>query len=703
MTYDNDPTFKAFLMSNDNSLVLCYHMNEGTGTDVYDDSDETNHGELDASKPPAWDSSPKFGRYCLEFDASNSEYMTIPYSSSLAFGLEFSIEFWVRFNTLTANHVIVNKGSYMLWIGRVNTSNKIWFYTGDGTSWDFVSSTKDDFVVDTWYHIVCTYNNKVRHIYIDGIDDTDDVSAYNYTGNSDEIHVGSTSSLSQFLDGKLDELRFWSKELTSTDVANRNSWGEAIGEEVTDYCSFFNVDDTMFDNVGKGQLVFDKSITDVVTPVIGCRTEIMAGYGATLTKIYSGYIYSVRPTNKKYWCPLRDRTWEMVRRRVTGVYLDDDASDMLTDMVNDYCKNIYPVHIDTSGKTVSKMKANDNKMFTKATELAKFVGDWVFYTDVYGFLYFEERGTTSSGKTITTGDNIKSNFSIIDTPEGFINNLKLLGYKEYFYNKDTFNAGVGQEDFDCDYEVHDSKVTVDGVLQTGGLNFNDADVDYVVDWDDGDPKIRRRITFKTAMTGGETVVVEYNYPISMPIQGENAASVEQYGQFDGTVQAVDLQTLDDATQLFNSILDITSTPKRQATGVRVIADTDYKSGQTIRVVDSDSNTDEDMVMRRVKFHYSTTQGFYCTLDLGDAELTLAQVLAEHERRIMNLEHELAGTAQVVVQTVSLSGFTFDVAISLDVKAYTNAITNAAIYNHSDSKFNECNFNGTTYGGWVLKT
>lgn len=193
-------------------------------------------------------SSPKFGDGSMFFDGSG-DYISTPDSPDWNLGDgDFTIDFWVRFNTLPAlggatnvSQNIVsqtdstpNGWGVMLWVwSGDNTHYRLNFHSKDGTTYG-VDKYWDTVTAGTWYHVAIVRSNSNISMFING-SQTGTSSAYAHTipdiandlwvgGKQYNIYVTTSP-----LDGWLDEFRMtkglarWTSGFTPPTSAYENT------------------------------------------------------------------------------------------------------------------------------------------------------------------------------------------------------------------------------------------------------------------------------------------------------------------------------------------------------------------------------------------------------------------------------------------------------------------------------------------------
>ena len=172
----------------------------------------------------------KFGGASGYFDGSG-DYLTVPDSDDWNFGSEdFTIDFWVRFNTLPS------VDEMQIFDQNTDIYNRWSFYRTLGGAWRFdvwdagvaaISiSGSSSISTETWYHISLVRSGNNFYLFQDGTQigtTSSSLAALNFTGS---LSIASTLTVSpRYLDGWLDEVRIskgiarWTSDFTPTTEA----------------------------------------------------------------------------------------------------------------------------------------------------------------------------------------------------------------------------------------------------------------------------------------------------------------------------------------------------------------------------------------------------------------------------------------------------------------------------------------------------
>lgn len=193
-------------------IKLLLHFNGSDGSNAFtDDAGKTvsayGNAQIDTAQS-------KFGGASALFDGSG-DYLSIPDSDDFYFSTgDFTIDFWIRFNSLTGNQQICGQFSSgsNFWYLTKTSNNKIQLYVVVGGV-EKVFYCTDPYIIaaNTWYHIEFCRNGSTAFIFLDGIKQT--TTAYTPFGTGDMGNISSPFFVGQngdnvsFVNGWIEEFR----------------------------------------------------------------------------------------------------------------------------------------------------------------------------------------------------------------------------------------------------------------------------------------------------------------------------------------------------------------------------------------------------------------------------------------------------------------------------------------------------------------
>lgn len=158
---------------------------------------------------------------------------------------EFAFSFWVWIDSTTTSNIAIRKGtfssanrSYMLY-GLGGTEMR-WRVSTTGSNDIDVISYNSSLTLTTgvWHHVVITRHGNVTSLYIDGVSVASAADSRNYFNSNQDITFGGNDNFDVFngantsrLDGYMDELGFWRRGLSSSEVSTLYNSGQGISYE----------------------------------------------------------------------------------------------------------------------------------------------------------------------------------------------------------------------------------------------------------------------------------------------------------------------------------------------------------------------------------------------------------------------------------------------------------------------------------------
>jgi hypothetical protein len=199
--------------------VAYYKFDEGSGTASTDSSGNNNNGTWSGSGTHY--ATAKVGSYSGQFNGSD-DAISVPFNSSLQFGINFTFSLWAKFNNLGSGAYYDHYNSFVY----RDPGQSIFFateghhiYTSVRTSVVELRSP-DNLITGTWYFITITYDGSYRKIYVNGVE----VASVSCSGtpetNSGPMLIGRYIYGPSFMDGVIDEISFYNRTLSATEIQN---------------------------------------------------------------------------------------------------------------------------------------------------------------------------------------------------------------------------------------------------------------------------------------------------------------------------------------------------------------------------------------------------------------------------------------------------------------------------------------------------
>ena len=235
-----DPEQQNYLSQN---LVGYWKMDE-TASPAVDSSGNGNSGTWTGGAQ--YYPNGKFNRSII-FDGSG-DYVSVTDSASISLTSTITIAAWASPSaSLASRALVVKNNSY-----RVVTdgSGNPLCQVHDGSSWQTAATSNTALTLNVMRHVACTYDGSTTSIYVDGqLTGTSSVTA-SIGDNANALEFGrDAGGTYSDLDGHLDEVRLYSRALSSKEAESLYNWSAGpVGWWKMDE----NTGDTAYDSSGTG-------------------------------------------------------------------------------------------------------------------------------------------------------------------------------------------------------------------------------------------------------------------------------------------------------------------------------------------------------------------------------------------------------------------------------------------------------------------
>jgi hypothetical protein len=203
----------------DSFVTLLLHVDDVDAGTVFTDDGETGHTRTLGGDVQADIDQTQFGQAAALFDG-NGDYLAFPDHASWAFGSgEFTIDFWVRFNTIPSHASFFNQwidGSNFLAVNGYEDGNEIIqfqfrSYSGGVADINWLPSLSTNLVASQWYHIAIIRGwggaADDYAITVDGSSVATTTDASVLTDQATTLEIGAYNGGSNPVDGWIDEFR----------------------------------------------------------------------------------------------------------------------------------------------------------------------------------------------------------------------------------------------------------------------------------------------------------------------------------------------------------------------------------------------------------------------------------------------------------------------------------------------------------------
>lgn len=271
------------------------------------------------------------------------------------------------------------------------------------------------------------------------------------------------------------------------------------------------------------------------------------------TKIFGGVIVEINEVVEGgvllgYHVRCKDYSHFLDRRLVTKSYSSQSAHAIFLDVISTFTSGFTTTAVSLLGPTVESMKFNYEQVTRCLTKLADHIG-WDWYVDPDKDLHFfsTELNDAPFELTDTNGSYIWNTLELNQTILQVKNVVFVRGgeYKRTIEEADAiddYRAGTGQKTFPLAYKYDDITVELNGLVQTIGTDQQtDPDtVDLLYNFNE------KFITFSSALSSGDRVVVYGDAFIPIIASARHQASVTAYGTYEVAVVDKNIESVSEA-------------------------------------------------------------------------------------------------------------------------------------------------------------
>ena len=359
---------------------------------------------------------------------------------------------------------------------------------------------------------------------------------------------------------------------------------------------------------------------------------------------------------------------------ITEVHENRTIEFIVEFLITNYTNLTY-ASSEATGITLTRFVINDETVGDVITRILKDL-DWQTRVDSSKNFYFEPKGAVTSSVILQNNVNAFLRGEWKKNPNRLTNSCTVIGDKSKFNtNETTASASAAQTVFTMTYKITGNvRVTVDGVEKVGGESGSLGTFDYSLDNE------QKKVIFESGMSGGEEVIVYYEYEVPIKITATNGPSIALYGRFPKKVTDNTLKTTSDARKLAKKIVNTYGNPTTSGE-LLVNWDEPVDVGETLQIVDTFNSIDQDFVIISMTKNYPSGER---VISVGVEEFMSIDLNKDINDRIKRLETQQDNT-DIVQKYLS-----FNENINVTVKpgrirTRTKEITgNTLVYNHPQS-------------------
>ena len=198
--------------------IAAYGFDELAGPSTADRTGSGNNGAISGA---TWSASGRYGA-ALNFDGSN-DLVTVNDANALDLTTGMTLEAWVNpdvapnnWRSIIAKERASNSLTYQLTAGS-NSSNRpaTRIYAGGGVR-SLPGGTR--LTAGTWVHLASTYDGTTMRLFVNGVQVASQAQTGAITATTNQLRIGGSTTMSQYFDGRVDEVRIYARALTAAEI-----------------------------------------------------------------------------------------------------------------------------------------------------------------------------------------------------------------------------------------------------------------------------------------------------------------------------------------------------------------------------------------------------------------------------------------------------------------------------------------------------
>lgn len=157
----------------------------------------------------------------LHFLNSGSTRVTIADNAAFDFSSGFTAEAWIKADVLATRNIFSQYGSSQEAFSLFLKSGGIFEFTitTNGSTDLYFDTNNTAITTGTWYHIAVTFDGTTMRAYVNGVASGTKAVSGTMFNSSAPIEIGARNN-AHFFDGSIDEVRFWNRALSVTEISN---------------------------------------------------------------------------------------------------------------------------------------------------------------------------------------------------------------------------------------------------------------------------------------------------------------------------------------------------------------------------------------------------------------------------------------------------------------------------------------------------
>jgi len=308
------------------------------------------------------------------------------------------------------------------------------------------------------------------------------------------------------------------------------------------------------------------------------------------------------------------------------IYNDKSPEYIVEHIIDNQVSTLTYSSSTASGITISRFVVRDETPGESIGRLVELL-NWQIRTDNDKNFYFEPEGTTTNSNTLIIGTNSFISGVWSESPNSLANSVTFIGGNGIFNTTETFSATASQKIFTTAKKILGNvRVTDNGTETTGGVEGSTTTYDYAIDSDN------KTVTFTVGRTSGHSIIINYGYEVPIKVTATNDPSIDANGLFSRKITDSSVLTMSDARKRAKQILNNGNITKNAS--IEVNYSSDYAVGETVQVIDSFNDIDQQVIINKLTFNYLEGTKI---IEVGNSKLNVYDWNKKVDDRLKKLE------------------------------------------------------------------
>jgi len=250
---------------------------------------------------------------------------------------------------------------------------------------------------------------------------------------------------------------------------------------------------------------------------------------------FEGTVISILYKIDRYVITCYDLLFEGFKKKITSSWdrnidtAQGVGSEIFKELLTDCNLSYDATSIESTGTLeslrVQKFIAKAEEGIKKMQQIANIYGMFITRKPSTGFVYLKKKGYEVFPITLNVGVEISNELQWNLDMLNLRNKITVKGASQKDVIKETFTADTAQTTFELSKTPEETQIDVDGVRQVRGIltSSTPGTFQYSVDKD------TKTVTWVSAFSGGESVVINYGAFIPVPIIVKDINSINTYG------------------------------------------------------------------------------------------------------------------------------------------------------------------------------